>query len=242
MTQHVMVSDPRRFVGWLAVIGAVLGWGMAVLYAAAANFDAEVFERPAAMLSFAPASQNLYRLSMWADILGWYLPFLAVGGYLWGRMRQRVGVLADIALTGVAAYAILGIVGAGMLNLTLAPLAGLHAGNDPMARMAAEAIWPTLQNAAQGIWNAEAPVLLLWGIVAARFLRAEKWGFGRLLTFDLCVFGIEFILNLIGWRDLGELALQLTLAIHPLWLFLFGSSLLRERAPALVGTGMASVA
>ncbi|MBN3786823.1 hypothetical protein [Burkholderia sp. Ac-20353] len=242
MTQQMTVNDPRRFVGWLAVIGAVLGWGMAVLYAAAANFDVEVLERPVAMLAFAPGSQNLYRLSMWADILGWYLPFLAVGGYLWGRMRQRVGVLADIALTGVVAYAILGIVGAGMLNLTLAPLAGLYAGNDPMARMAAEAIWPTLQNAAQGIWNAEAPVLLLWGIVAARFLRAEKWGFGRLLTFDLCVFGIEFILNLGGRRDLGEMALQLTLAIHPLWLFLFGISLLRERAPALVGTAMAPAA
>ncbi|MFB9126687.1 hypothetical protein E2553_34370 [Paraburkholderia dipogonis] len=242
MTQHMTVSDPRRFVGWLAVIGAVLAWSMAVLYAAAANFDFEVLERPVAMLGFTPGSQNLFRLSMWADILGWYLPFLAVGGYLWGRMRQRVGALADIALTGVVAYAMLGIIGAGMLNLTLAPLAGLHSGNDPMARAAAEAIWPTLQNAAQGIWNAEAPFLLLWGIGTARFLRAEKWSFGRLLTFDLCVFGIEFILNLSGWQALAEMALQLTLVIHPLWLFLFGISLLRERAPALAGTGMAPAA
>jgi hypothetical protein len=239
MTQQMTVNDPRRFVGWLAVIGAVLGWGMAALYAAAANFDFEVLERPVAMLGFSPGSQNLYRLSMWADILGWYLPFLAVGGYLWGRMRQRVGVLADVALTGIGVYAVLGMVGAGMLNLTLAPLAGLHAGNDPVAKTAAEAIWPTLQNSAQGIWSAEAPVFLLWGVVAARFLRAEKWGFGRLLTFDLCVFGVEFVLNLIGLRDLAEMALQLTLVIHPLWLFLFGISLLRERAPALVGTGMA---
>lgn len=46
----------------------------------------------------------------------------------------------------------------------------------------------------------------------------------------------------VGWRDLGEMALQLTLVIHPLWLFLFGISLLRERAPALVGTGMAPAA
>lgn len=242
MTQPMTVNDPRRFVGWLAVTGAVLGWGMAVLYAAAANFDVEALERPVAMLGFSPGSQNLYRLSMWADILGWYVPFLAVGGYLWGRMRQRVGVLADIALTGIVAYAILGIVGAGMLTLTLAPLAGLHAGNDPVAKTAAEAIWPTLQNAAQGIWGAEAPVLLLWGVVTARFLRAEKWGFGLVLTFDLCLFGIEFILTLIGWRDLAEMALQLTLVIHPLWLFLFGISLLCERAPALVSAGMAPAA
>jgi len=242
MTQQKTVNDPRRFVGWLAVIGAVLGWAMAVLYAAAANFDVEVLARPVAMLGFSPGAQNLYRLSMWADILGWYLPFLAIGGYLWGRMRQRVGVLADVALTGIVVYAVLGMVGAGMLNLTLAPLAGLHAGNAPMAKTAAEAIWPTLQNAAQGIWNAEAPVFLLWAIVAARFLRAEKWGFGRLLTVDLCLFGIEFILNLIGLRDLAEMALQLTLVIHPLWLFLFGISLLRERAPAIVGTGMAPAA
>ncbi|WP_354673475.1 hypothetical protein [Cupriavidus alkaliphilus] len=242
MTQHMTANDPRRFVGWLAVIGAVLGWGMVALQAAAASFDFELLERPVAMLGFDPQGQNLYRLSMWADILGWYLPFLAVGGYLWGRMRQRVGVLADIALTGVVAYAILGIVGAGVLSLTLAPLAALHAGNDATGKMAAEAIWPILQNAAQGIWSAEVPVLLLWGIVAARFLLAEKWGSGRLLVFDLCLFGIEFIFILGGWRDLAEGVVLLTLVIHPLWLFMFGISLLRERVPALAAPGMAQAA
>jgi len=237
MTQAV--NDPRRLVGWLAVFGAVLAWSMAALVGAAAGFDFEVLERPASMLAFTAESQDLYRLSMWADILGWYVPFLAVGGYLWKRMRQKKGASADIALAGLIAYAILGIVGAGMLNLTLAPLAALHAGSDPGSRVAAEAIWITLQSAAQGIWNAEAPVFLLWGTVAASLLRAEKWGFGRLLTFDLFLFGSEFIFNLSGRRDLGEAVQMATLVIHPLWLFLFGTSLLRERAPVFAGAGMA---
>ncbi len=242
MKQAMTVNDPRRFVGWLAVIGAVLGWAMAVLAAAAADFDTEALARPSAMLAFSAEGQNLYRLSMWADILGWYLPFLAVGGYLWARMRQRVGVMADIAVSGLVAYAVLGIVGAAALTLSFAPLAELHAGGDPMSKAAAEAGWLALQHAAKGVWNAEAPVFLLWAVAAAGFLRAEKWGFGRLLAFDAGLFALEFAFNLAGMRALGETTLMITLLVHPLWLFLFGTSLLRQRAPALVGAGMAPAA
>lgn len=242
MTQATTMNDPRRLVGWLAVAGAVLAWSMAVLVGAAASFDDAALARPSAMLAFGAASQNLYRLAWWADILGWYVPFLAVGGYLWGRMRQREGARADIALAAIVVYAVLGIVGAGLLSLTLPPLAELHGGPDPMARVATEAIWTSLQGAAQGIWNAEAPVFLLWGIATARFLRAQQWGFGRLLTLDLGLFAIEFIFNLSGWGELGEMVQMATLVIHPLWLFLFGITLLRERAPALVGAGMATAA
>lgn len=241
MTQQFNPNDPQRFVGWLAVIGAVLAWSMAVLVAAAAGFNFEVLDRPAMMLAYPAESQNLYRLSMWADILGWYLPFLAVGGYLWQRTRRRMGAAADIGLAGLVVYAVLGIAGAGLLNLTLPPLAELAA-NGPAARPTAEAMWVTLQSAAQGLWNAEAPVLLLWGVTAARFLRAEQWGYGRLLTVDLWLFGLEFLCNLGGRRDLGESVQMLTLVVHPLWLFLFGITLLRKRAPALVGAGMATAA
>jgi hypothetical protein len=239
MTQPLTTNDPRRLVGWLAVIGALLAWTMAVLFGAAAGFDDEVLAHPVAMIGYDAHAQNLYRLSMWADILGWYLPFLAVGGYLRERMRRHSGALADIALAALVAYAILGIVGAGMLHLTLPPLAGLHTSADPAIKAATESIWLALQNAASGIWAAEAPVLLLWGVAAVRVLRFEKWGYGRLLAFDLGVFAIEFVFTLAGQRDLAEAALMLTLLIHPLWLFLFGISLLREHAPALVGAGMA---
>lgn len=234
MTQKNNPKDPRVLVGWLAVIGAVLAWSMAVLVGAAAGFDFEVLERPAMMLAYPAGSQNLYRLSMWADILGWYVPFLAVGGYLWQPMRQKLGALADIGMAGLIVYAVLGIAGAGLLSLTLPPVAELAAGT-PGAKPVADALWITLQRAAQGIWNAEAPVLLLWGVVAARFLRGEQWGFGRLLTLDVCLFALELAFNLGGWHDLGEAILMITLLIHPLWLLLFGVSLLRRPAPALLG-------
>ncbi|MTK63335.1 MAG: hypothetical protein F8N15_02075 [Methanobacterium sp.] len=234
MTQKTIANDPRLFVGWLAVVGAFLAWSMAVLVGAAARFDFAVLARRVMMLGFSQESQNLYRLSMWADILGWYLPFLAVGGYLWQPMRQRMGALADIGLTALTVYAVLGIAGAGLLNLTLMPLAELAA-RGPGDRSTTEALWIALQSAAQGLWNAEAPALLLWGTVAARFLRGERWGFGRLLTLDLCLFAIEFALNLGGWRDLGETVQMATLVIHPLWLFLFGIALLRERTQAWMG-------
>lgn len=228
MTRQTTLNDPRRLVGWLAVVGAVLAWSMAVLVGAAAGFDPAVLERPALMLGFSAQSQNLYRLSMWADILGWYLPFLAAGGFLWQSMRQRMGARADIGMAGLIVYAVLGIAGAGLLDLTLPPLAALAAAQASQARATTEVLWITLQNAAQGLWNAEAPFLLLWGTVAARFLRGEQWGFGRLLTLDLGLFAIEFLFNLCGWGDLGETVQMATLVIHPLWLFLFGITLLRR--------------
>ena len=233
MTQQSTKADPQRLVGWLAVVGALLAWIMAVLVGAAANFNPDVLAHPAAMLDYSPQSQNLYRLSMWADILGWYVPFLAVGGFLWQRIRQSAGVLADIGLAGLIVYAVLGIVGAGMLNLTLVALTNLVVEN-PANGASCEAIWVTLQAAAQGIWNAEAPVFLLWGLVAAHFLRKEKWGYGRLLTLDVALFAIEFIFNLCGLADLGETMLMITLLVHPLWLFLFGITLLRKRIPVMV--------
>lgn len=230
MTQTKTTSDPRRLVGWLAVIGAVLAWSMAVLVAAAAGFDDAVLDHPARMVAFPATSQNLYRLSMWADILGWYLPFLAVGGYLWQPVRQRMGARADIGMAGLIVYAVVGIAGAGLLNLTLPPLVELAAAHGAEGKVTSEVLWITLQNAAQGLWNAEAPVLLLWGTVTARFLRGEQWGFGRLLTLDLGLFAIEFVFNLGGWRDLAETVQMATLVIHPLWLMLFGITLLRGRA------------
>jgi hypothetical protein len=230
MTQTKTTNDPRRLVGWLAVIGAVLAWSMAVLVAAAAGFDDAVLEHPARMVAYSANSQNIYRLSMWADILGWYLPFLAVGGYLWQPMRERMGARADIGMAGLIVYAVLGIAGAGLLNLTLPPLAALAAAHGEEGRATGEVLWITLQNAAQGLWNAEAPVLLLWATVTARFLRGEQWGFGRLLTLDLGLFALEFVFNLAGRRDLGETVQMATLVIHPLWLMLFGITLLRGRA------------
>ncbi len=68
MAQHTTLSEPRRIVGWLPW-SVWCSAGVAVLYVAAANFDFEVLVRPLAMLAFVPGSQNLYRLSMWADIL-----------------------------------------------------------------------------------------------------------------------------------------------------------------------------
>ncbi|MYN44765.1 hypothetical protein GTP23_06720 [Pseudoduganella sp. FT93W] len=227
MLQKIASSDSQRFAGRVAVVGAILAWTMAILLMAAAGFDFDAAENPVSMLAFSAEAQNLYRLGMWADILGWYIPFLVVGGFLWQRMRQRMGVDADIALVSLVAYALLGMVGAGMLNLTLPGLATLYTGHDAAGVAAAQATWTALQNAAQGIWNIEAPVLMIWGATAAKYLKAERWGYGGLLKFDVALFGIEFLLNLLGRRDFAMSVQMLTLLIHPLWLLLFGLNLLR---------------
>jgi hypothetical protein len=229
------MKDTGRFAGCVAVIGAVIAWCVVPFYLAATHFNVDLMNHPAAALALSARSQSLYGGSMWADVLGTYLPFIVIGGYLWSRMRPATGAMADIAVLAILAYAIFGVVGASKLIPTLAPLSTLHASGDPAAKAAAEASWLALSAAAQGAWTVEGAVFVLWGAVTAGFLRTQKWGFSALLKVDVALFGILFLLRLVNWPVFAGIEALLVVAmhaIHPLWMLLFGISVLRGHAPA----------
>ena len=236
------MNDSSRFAGSVAVIGAAIAWCVVPLYLAATNFNVDLMNHPASALALTARSQSLYGCSMWADILGMYLPFIVVGGYLWSRVRPTTGAMADIATMAVLAYALLGVIGASELIPTLGPLSAMHASSAPMAKPVAEALWLALGAAAQGAWQVEGVVFALWGIATAHSLRSQKWGFGSLLYLDAVLFGIVFLLKLVGGPQLAGIEALLVLVIHainPLWLLLFGISVLRGRAAAAMPTGAA---
>jgi hypothetical protein len=122
---------------------------------------------------------------MLADILGFYLPVLGIGAYLWHRFRDRTGAMGDMALLAIALYAIVGVAGAAIQLAALNPLAQLHAGGDASVRAAAETTWTALANASQkGLWWSEGPVVLFWGLVVGPQLAKEAWGQPRLVLLN----------------------------------------------------------
>jgi hypothetical protein len=110
----------------------------------------------AQMLSLPEQFRQYFRLSMFADLLGFYLPLLVIGGYLWRAFREQAGALGDMAVLAIATYVVLGVVGAGPQLSVLNPLAEIHQGGTPAVQAAAEVAWTSIAVGSQrGLWWCE---------------------------------------------------------------------------------------
>lgn len=219
----------RRLIGGVAIGGALLGWFTIVAYVIATGGDLDALSRPATALTLAPAAQRWFLASMLADSFGFYLPFLAVGGYLWGRLRPRFGAPIDIATLCLAGYAFLGRAGTSIQIAALPPLADAHAAGDAMARTSSKTAWLAVVNAAQGgLWRMEGPLTVCWGIVVGRALWATGDRLGVLLMACGGLFGLVFVAGIAGFAEAGQVLELATLVLLPLWALLAGLKLLRR--------------
>jgi hypothetical protein len=197
--------DPgHRFAGWIAIVGSVFAWlSVYCLYAATAG-DLDAVLHPATALGLDAMALQRFRLAMLADILGFYLAVLIVGGYLWSSSRYEVGALTDIAVLALLVYVVLGISGASMQLAALPALAEAH-----------------------GLWWAEGPVMGLWTLLLGPILRRQRRAYSSLLmvcgVLYLMAFGAEFL----GIRAVAELCETLGVLLLPLWLLLTGIALVR---------------
>ena len=117
----------------------------------------------------------------------------------------------------------------------LNPLAHLHAGGDGAVRAAAEAAWTAIANGSQkGLWWAEGPVVLFWGLVVGKQLAQAGWSKPLLWLLKVAgwCFGGFFLFGMFaGMGELMKLMLVIVVLIFPLWMLLFGWQLLRGRTP-----------
>jgi hypothetical protein len=233
-------DNARRFTAWSAILGGVFAYLNVTLAVMATGGDFAATLHGATMLAAPTETRDLFRWAMCADVLGFYLPVLVIGGYLWHRFRAEGGALGDMAALAITLYAVLGIAGAAMQMAVLDPLAHLHAGGDATVKAAAEAAWTAIANASQkGLWWAEGPVVLFWGTVVGSHLRRAGWGKPVLVLLKITgwSFGLFFLLGMFpGFTDLTKLVLMLVVLIFPAWMLLFGWLLLRRpMLPATAG-------
>jgi hypothetical protein len=220
-----------RFTAWTAIVGGLFAYANVALVLVVTGGNTALILDGAGMLALPAAARDLFRWGMFADILGFYLPVLVIGAYLWHRFRDRTGAMGDIALLAIALYAIVGVCGAAIQLAALDPLARLHAGGDAAARAAAEAAWTAIAHASQkGLWWSEGPVVLFWGRVVGAQLATEEWGQPRLVllkTTGWC-FGLFFLSGMFAALDtLMKAMLVIVVLIFPLWMLSFGAQLLR---------------
>lgn len=231
MTMNTSKSfDVARMVGWVAIVGALLGWINIGLFVGATGGDLGMVFKPEVFLAQPASSHSLLHWAMVLDTLGFYLPFLIVGGYLWSRLRDDHGPLIDMAALCIVTYVLLGIVGASLLFSTIQPLAAMHAAGDAVAKAASEGAWLAVSYGAQhGFWLMEGPVMGFWGIVMGRAMNASGLPYGRLLMVVGVLYASVFVAGVLGILPLVELIQAVFLVLLPLWAILTGVHLLRQR-------------
>ncbi|KMW44601.1 hypothetical protein PQH03_23830 [Ralstonia insidiosa] len=223
-----------RFTAWNAILGGLAACATLALSVVVTGGDIEMVPHGSAMLALPAEGRDLFRWWMLADVLGFYLPFVAIGGYFVHTFREELGALREMIAIAVAVYIVCGIAGAVLQLSTIHPLAHVYASGDEGAKVAAGAVWTAIANATQnGFWWVEGPLVFFWTSIAARLLKKAGWHGSFLLHIVGWGFGVFFVFgffpSLAAVTDAGETVGVLAL---PLWMLTFGWQLLR-RAPAL---------
>jgi hypothetical protein len=225
-------NKATAFTAWSAILGGLFAYANVALVLMVTGGDTEMILDGTRMLSLPEQARDLFRWGMFADILGFYLPVLIIGAYLWHRFRDSAGMLGDVAVLAIALYVVVGVGGAAVQLAALHPLAQLHAGGGEVARAAAEAAWTAVAHASQkGLWWSEGPVVLFWGMVVGNQLRQAGWGKPVLLLLKVTgwCFGLFFLFGMFpALNGLMKAMLIIVVLIFPLWMLLFGRQLLRR--------------
>lgn len=232
MTMPAYQNHATRFTGWAAIIGGLFAYANVGLVLAATGGNMDTILNGALMLALPGDARALFRWGMFADILGFYLPVLAIAGYLWRRFRDEAGALGDMALLAIALYAVVGISGAAIQLAALNPLAALHAAGNDATRAAADAAWTAVAHLSQrGLWWSEGPVVLFWGLVVGAQLGGQEWGRPRLILLKITGWGFAlfFVAGMFPALNLFmNLMLVVVVLVFPFWMLSFGAQLLRH--------------
>lgn len=228
-----------RLTAWAAILGGVFAYLNVGFMLMVTQGDMGVSQDGAAMLGFPAQTREFFRLSLLADILGFYLPVLVIGGYLWSSFREEAGTLGDIAVLAIALYVTLGVIGAALQLSVLNPLADVHSAGGEAAK-AAEVVWTSIAVGSQeGLWWCEGPVVLFWGLVVGGHLKRAGWGRSVLLPLSVVgwCFGLFFVAGFFPQlAGLSAALLVFIVLIFPMWMILFGTQLLR-RSTCILATG-----
>ena len=220
-----------RLTAWAAIVGGIFAYLNVALMVVATKGDMGITLQGASMLTLPAESREFFRLSMFADVLGFYLPLIAIGAYFWASFRDKAGPLGDMAVLAILLYVILGITGASVQLAALNPLAQLHAEGGEATKAAAEAAWTSIAVGSQkGLWWCEGPVVLFWGLIVGKHLKDAGWGKSILWPLALVgwCFGLFFVTGFFSQLDqVNRGLLVIVVLVFPMWLIMFGSQLLR---------------
>lgn len=221
----------RRLAGWTALTGGIIAWFSLYCFYAAIGSDFDAVFHPATALSLDAKAQQWFRVGALADLCGFYLAMLIVGGYFWSTLRCEGGPLIDVAVLALLAYVVFGISGAAMQCAALPALAQAYAAGDATVALAAQSAWLAMVSATErGLWWAEGPVMALWAALMWPVLRRRGRACAPLLMACGALYLLWFAAEFLQLRAFAELTATLGELLLPLWLVLTGIGLLRSSA------------
>ncbi|MFZ5670028.1 MAG: hypothetical protein ACOY4K_11080 [Pseudomonadota bacterium] len=223
--------DGRRLAGLAALAGAGFMAAALALAISVTGSDTNMMLDPARALTLPPEKIAAFQAFLLADSLGYYLPFLIVGGYLWRRLRDA-GAVIDMAAMALVVYVVLGLAGTSFQYATLPHLAAAHAAGDAATRAAAETTWlVTAWGTQKGLWFMEGPTFALWGLATGLAMRAQGLRLtGLLLMAAGSAYAASFVLFILGLDAPGELVVLLAVVLALVWSVATGAVLLREKS------------
>jgi hypothetical protein len=223
----------HRFAGWIGIVGSLFAWFSLYCLYAATGGDLDAVFHPATALGLDATALQWFRIAMLADMFGFYLPVLVIGGYLWSSSRREAGALTDIAMLALLVYIVLGVAGASMQLAALPALSAAHEAGDAAVKIADQSAWLAIVTATEhGLWWAEGPVMGLWAGLMGPVLRRKGRAFGVLLMACGALYAVSFVAEFLGTRTIAELCETLGVLLFPLWLLLTGIGLVRGGMPA----------
>ena len=88
--------NAARFTAWSAILGGLAACATIALSVVVTGGDIEMVPHGPAMLALPAQARDLFRWWMLADVLGFYLPFVAIGGYFLHTFREELGALREM--------------------------------------------------------------------------------------------------------------------------------------------------
>lgn len=219
-----------RFTALSAVVGGLLVFATLGLLTMVTGPDTERVFHGSTMLALPVQTRELFRWAMLADVFGFYLPFVAIGGGLWYGFREKAGAFGHMAALALAFYVTVGVCGAVVQLATIEPLSHLYIAGGLTEKAMASISWATVASLAQrGLWWSEAPAFFFWTVIVGRLLKQDGWGGAILLRVIGSLAGLYFLSGCFAQLDTFTNGIEMVVVgLLPLWMILFGWQLLRR--------------
>ena len=220
----------QRFAAIIAIASFFTAIASDVLQGIPVNFNSEFPINPVSFLSVGADGANLLRWGLILDMLGYYLPLLALAILIqdWQSSKNPIWV-RFYTICGFG-YIFIGAAGAVALAVVQPPLINEYAQASAEQRLVLETVFGAIWNIIySGLWNILGELLIgIWFLGIGLLLRSERRAFGLVAM----IVGISGLLdslgNMLGIDGLALLGLSVYIILAPIWTLWFGIDLLRK--------------
>jgi hypothetical protein len=214
---------------WAAIASAPIAYATFVYGLRAVEWDFSTLVDPMASLYVGPDGAPLIRLSMVADMLGYYLPLIPVAIYLWQWLRKRQPGMATLYTVCALFYIVIGAIGASILAAAHPPLITEYATSTGVRRETVELLFRmTMDLVYGGMWNMLEMLLAgIWWTGIGLAIRAENRALGMMTIVIGVASLIDSIGTMVGSSAIAMIGLPVYILLAPLWAFSTGIAILR---------------